>query len=231
MNTALDAAKLRDSSHFRQRVALVVVLLGSATVGWCLTAVGFARVWEDPTAPLIALLALGIAVSALLTVVPLYSLWSWSVRAQIECLENAEAGASAWKAWGYPINVRSLERFSEDRRFFFVQSVPRANLYALFSEDALTLWARRADRLHVVVRIPRAAARYRGRDWRRPIFTFVLESETGEGFPFSLALTREDSSAALPTRIQRNPQLRPGAVLRARSSARSIETLVRDSVG
>jgi hypothetical protein len=190
VSESLRAATLRDIPEYRRRMAEVVGGLSLGVFGWCLTVTAVLRIREDQSVRLMVLL-FGSAVGAgLLTAISLYCIWSWRVRAQISRLESLNPGGNAWKALSYPEGQRSLERLAGYQGLFFDRPLPRSNLYALFSDESLTLWSRRGARLELVAKVPRAAAHYGGRDWRRPIFTILLTSGPVQSLPFSLGLTK-----------------------------------------
>lgn len=190
MKESVASARMRDSPQFRRRIAMAIVGLCLAILGWFLTVVAMVALWQDPTGLIGLLLMFSVTGAGLFTTIALYCLRSWSVRGQIGQLEILDPGGSAWKALCYPDGQRSLQTLSEDQTVFFRPPLPWLNVYALFSEESLMLWTRSGDRLEMVAEIPRSNARYDGRDWRRPIFSILIENRIGECYPFSIGLTR-----------------------------------------
>jgi hypothetical protein len=190
VRTSLPAGGLHDAPDFDRRRIVVIVHVAIAIASWGLTAFAVSRLVDSGDGMWGILLTIGLAMSGLFTALPLFGLWSWRVRAQIERLERFDPDGSAWKAMGYPGDADSVQGGSPHTGIYAASSIPRFNLFALFSPDSLTLWTHHGDRLDLVVKIPRSAAQYVARDWRRPIFTIAIEGDHGERLPISLSLTR-----------------------------------------
>lgn len=166
----------------------MIVAVAGALIGVGLIVAEVARLASDPDGSVTALAVTIVAVAVAVTVW-CYTYWSRRVRFLLELLEETSPGSSTWKALGYPMNADTLREFAEGPRFISNPAQTRTGLYAVFADDALTLWRRRGNALESIALIPRDCIRFEGWDWRRPIFSFSVASAMGQ-LPFALALSR-----------------------------------------